>query len=53
MTVRVVVTAAVICHGPGFAHFGLLQTLVIAHECVVHLVAKLWLVNRTAAFRTV
>jgi hypothetical protein len=47
---RIVVTATMICHGSGFTHFGLLQTLLIAHECVVHHVAKLWLSNRTTAF---
>jgi hypothetical protein len=39
---RVVVTATVIWHGSGFTHFGLLETLVIAHYYYFQL--------RTAAF---
>ena len=50
MTDGVVVTATVICHGSEFTHFGLLQTLVISHQCVVHHMAKLWWSNRTTAF---
>ena len=49
MTDRVVVTATVICCGSEFTHYGLLQTLVISHECVVH-VTKLWWSSRTTAF---